>query len=127
MLEHDGDLDKVFAALADPTRRAMVDRLVAGPVSVTELARPFPMTLAAVMQHLKVLRDSGLVSTEKHGRVRTCRVEPSRLRAAERWLAERRTPWELRLDRLSDLIDGPDPAHSPDGQPPTHPNERTLS
>lgn len=116
MLEHDEGLDRVFAALADPTRRAMVDRLSAGPISVTELARPFPMTLAAVMQHLKVLTDSGLVSTEKHGRVRTCRVEPDRLRAAERWLAQRRTTWELRLDRLSELIDGPDPAPQPGQQ-----------
>ena len=112
MLEQGDDLDRVFAALADPTRRAMVDRLMAGPVSVTELARPFPMTLAAVMQHLKVLTDSGLVTTEKHGRVRTCRAEPDRLRAAERWFAERRTTWERRLDRLSHLLDGPEPTPS---------------
>jgi DNA-binding transcriptional ArsR family regulator len=107
MVKYDGDLDRVFAALSDPTRRAMVDRLLAGPVTVTELAGPFPMTLAAVLQHLKVLQDSGLVSTEKHGRVRTCRAETGPLREAERWIAQRRTAWERRLDRLAELVDAP--------------------
>ncbi len=84
-------LDLVFGALADPTRRVIVDRLTRGPASVSELAQPLDMTLSAVVQHLAVLEGSGLVRTEKVGRVRTCRVEPTALRVAERWLAERRT------------------------------------
>jgi DNA-binding transcriptional ArsR family regulator len=127
MLKHGDDLDRVFAALSDPTRRAMVERMMEGPVTVTELARPFPMSLAAVLQHLKVLQDSGLASTEKHGRVRTCRVEPEPLRRAEHWIAERRTTWERRLDRLALLLDGPpaDPAATNGGTAPAdHPTPR---
>lgn len=120
MLKYDEDLDRVFAALADPTRRAMVDRLLAGPATVTELARPFSMTLAAVLQHLKVLQDSGLASTEKHGRVRTCHAEPGPLRDVEHWIAARRTAWEQRLDRLADLVDGP-AAVQDRTSPPHHP------
>lgn len=104
MLKHEPDLDRVFQALADPTRRAIVERLVRGPASVSRLAEPLPMSLAAVVQHLQVLEASGLVSSEKVGRVRTCRVEPDVLRAAEAWLAGRRTLWERRLDRLGDLL-----------------------
>jgi DNA-binding transcriptional ArsR family regulator len=97
-------LDRVFHALADPSRRAMVDRLTRAPASVSELAEPFHMTLAAVVQHLKVLEDSGLVRTEKVGRVRTCRLEPKVLSSAEDWFAKRRELWESRLDRLGDLL-----------------------
>jgi len=93
-------VEVVFHALADPTRRAMVDRLIAGPASVSELARPLPMSLPAVVQHLQVLERSGLVRSEKVGRVRTCRVDPAALGGAERWIAERRALWEQRLDRL---------------------------
>ncbi|TFD76182.1 ArsR family transcriptional regulator [Cryobacterium sp. Sr8] len=95
----------MFQALADPTRRAMVDRMTRGPASVSDLARPFAMTLAAVMQHLKVLEQSGLVRTQKEGRVRTCRIDPVALRTAEDWIAKRRTTWESRLDRLGALLD----------------------
>jgi len=105
MLKHSPSLDLVFQALADPTRRAMVERMTKGPASVSDLARPFAMTLAAVMQHLKVLEESGLVRTQKEGRVRTCTIEPDALRTAENWIAERRTSWETKLDRLGTLLD----------------------
>lgn len=94
------EVDLVFQALADPTRRAIVDRLIDGPASVSELAQPFEMSLPAVVQHLQVLESSGLVHSEKRGRVRTCAVEPRALSAAERWIVERRRSWEERLDRL---------------------------
>jgi DNA-binding transcriptional ArsR family regulator len=104
MLNQQAPLDQVFHALADPSRRGMVERLSRGPASVSELARPLDMSLAAVVQHLKVLEASGLVRSEKVGRVRSCRIEPSVLRTAERWIAERRTSWERRLDRLGDYL-----------------------
>ncbi|HWK47288.1 MAG TPA: metalloregulator ArsR/SmtB family transcription factor, partial [Stellaceae bacterium] len=85
---------------ADPTRRAMVERLSRGPVSVSDLARPLAMSLPAVMQHLAVLESSGLVRSEKVGRVRTCRIEPQALSLAEGWINARRVEWERRLDRL---------------------------
>lgn len=99
----DRSLDQVFQALADPTRRELVAALTRGPASVSSLARPFDMTLSAVMQHLQVLIDSGLVTTEKVGRVRTCQIDIPALRAAEDWIVRRRTLWENRLDRL-DLL-----------------------
>lgn len=86
----------------------MVERLAGGPASVTELAEPLAMSLAAVVQHLGVLEHAGVVATEKVGRVRTCRLEPERLRAAEGWLAEQRTDWERRLDRLEEVLVSPD-------------------
>lgn len=94
----------MFQALADPSRRAIVERLCRGPASVSELAAPFSMSLPAVVQHLQVLEASGLVQSEKTGRVRTCRIEPAALRAAETWIHERRTLWEKRLDRLGALL-----------------------
>ncbi len=100
-------LDQVFQALADPTRRAMVERLVRGPASVSELSRPLAMSLPAVMQHLQVLQACGLVQSEKVGRVRTCRIEPGALRAAEAWIASQRTVWESRLDRLGEYLAEP--------------------
>ncbi len=105
MLKQSPSLDLVFQALADPTRRAMVERMTHGPASVSDLARPFAMTLAAVMQHLKVLEESGLVRTHKEGRVRTCTIEPTALRTAEDWIADRRTSWETKLDRLGALLE----------------------
>ena len=107
-------MDRVFQALADTTRRGLVERLVAGPASVGELAGPLAMSLPAVMQHLKVLETSGLISTEKVGRVRTCRIEPTALRAAEQWLSQQRTAWEIRLDRLGAVL-MPDGTPTPDG------------
>jgi DNA-binding transcriptional ArsR family regulator len=99
------ELDKTFAALADPARRAMVERLVTGPASVSELARPLPMSLPAVMLHLKVLEESGLVTSQKVGRVRTCRIEPEKLSLAEQWVSQRRQMWERSLDRLGAYLD----------------------
>jgi DNA-binding transcriptional ArsR family regulator len=96
--------ERVFHALGDPTRVAMVDRLSRGPASVSELARPLPMSLSAVVQHLAVLEGSGLVSSRKVGRVRTCRIEPTALRGAEDWVARRRALWEACLDRLGDYL-----------------------
>jgi DNA-binding transcriptional ArsR family regulator len=104
MLNQQVPLDQVFHALADPSRRGMVERLSRGPASVSELARPLEMSLAAVVQHLQVLEASGLVRTEKVGRVRTCRIEPAALRTAERWISERRASWERRLDRLGEYL-----------------------
>jgi DNA-binding transcriptional ArsR family regulator len=102
---HQADpLDRVFQALADPTRRSMVERLVRGPASVSELAAPLSMSLPAVVQHVQVLEGSGLVRTEKVGRVRTCTIAPDALRGAEHWINERRTTWERRLDRLDELL-----------------------
>jgi DNA-binding transcriptional ArsR family regulator len=98
-------LDRTFAALADPARRAMVERLVMGPATVSELARPLPMSLPAVLLHLKVLQESGLVTSQKVGRVRTCRIEPQMLSQAETWVAERRAMWERNLDRLGAWLD----------------------
>ena len=97
-------VELLFGALADPSRRAMVDRLIEGPTSVSELARPLAMSLAAVVQHLHVLEDSGLVRSQKVGRVRTCTIEPAALGTAERWIAQRRRSWEERLDRLGELL-----------------------
>jgi DNA-binding transcriptional ArsR family regulator len=104
VLNYDGSLDRVFQALADPTRREIVERLTRGPASVSALAEPLAMSLPAVMQHLQVLETCGLVRSEKVGRVRTCHVEPPALRAAEDWLARQRTAWETRLDRLGDHL-----------------------
>lgn len=102
------DVARVFHALGDATRRAILERLGDGPVSVSQLAEPLKISLAAVVQHLQVLEDSQLVRTEKIGRVRTCRIEPSGLAAAERWMRDRRTSWERKLDRLGELLAGPD-------------------
>jgi DNA-binding transcriptional ArsR family regulator len=98
------NLDLTFQALADPTRRGMVERLSRGPASVSELAAPFAMSLPAIVQHLAVLEASGLVVSEKVGRVRTCRMEPAALSLAEQWIDERRSDWERRLDRLGDYL-----------------------
>src|SRR5215217_8177017 len=97
-------LDRIFHALADPSRMLIVERLSRGPASVSELAQPLPMSLSAVVQHLEVLQVSGLVSSEKVGRVRTCRIEPAALRPVERWIGARRSSWESRLDRLGEYL-----------------------
>ena len=102
------DIDRVFHALGDPSRRAIVEKLSEGPLSVSRLAEPLDITLAAVVQHLQVLEESGLVQTEKVGRVRTCRIETAGLSAAEKWIGDRRSMWERRFDRLGDLLDEPD-------------------
>jgi len=94
----------MFQALADPSRRMMVERLSRGPASVSELAKPFAMSLPAVVQHLQVLEASGLIRSEKIGRVRTCHIEWAALQTAEEWMLERRKTWEHRLDRLGDFL-----------------------
>lgn len=113
MLDHDSSLDRVFQALADPTRRAVVERLCDGPASVSQLAAPFEMSLAAVVQHVQVLEACGLVTSEKVGRVRTCSVSSPTLRAAEAWIAGRRTTAERRLDRLAEVLGETPPTHPP--------------
>jgi len=101
---HEPTLDRIFHALSDPARRTMLERLSKGPASVSELAAPLEMTLAAVVQHVQVLEESGVIRTEKVGRVRTCRIERSGLGVAERWIAGRRAQWESRFDRLGALL-----------------------
>ena len=105
VLNYQVPLDLAFQALADPTRRAIVERLGRGSASVSELKRPLDMSLPAVMQHLEVLETSGLIVSEKSGRVRTCRINPAAFAEAERWMAERRLEWERRLDRLGDYLE----------------------
>jgi DNA-binding transcriptional ArsR family regulator len=116
MLNQSAPLDLLFQALADPSRRAMVERLSRGPASVSELARPLAMSLPAVVQHLQVLEASGLVRSEKVGRVRTCRIEPAALQAAEQWISERRAMWEQRLDRLGAYL-AEHPEEADEGDP----------
>jgi DNA-binding transcriptional ArsR family regulator len=108
MSDNKPDVDRIFHALGDPTRRAMVERLGDGPVSVSRLAEPVNMTLAAVVQHLQILEESGMVRTEKIGRVRTCRINPEGLDAIQQWVEDRRSLWEKRLDGLGNLLAKPD-------------------
>src|SRR6202040_1085626 len=103
------DIDRVFHALGDPTRRAIMEKLSQGPISVSRLAEPLAITLAAVVQHLQVLEESGLVQTEKVGRVRTCHIEPAGLSVAAQWIADRRSMWERRFDRLGEFLAEPEP------------------
>jgi DNA-binding transcriptional ArsR family regulator len=110
---NDVAVDRVFRALAEPTRRALVEQLSAGPSSVSELAKPFDMTLAAIVQHLQVLEESGVIRTEKVGRVRTCRIEAAGLKVAAQWIAERRALWERRFDRLGDILAEDEPLPKP--------------
>lgn len=104
MKKRNVDIDRVFHALGDPTRRAIVERVSERPVSVSGLAAPLDISLTAVGQHLQVLQESGLVLTEKVGRVRTCRLDTPGLLALEQWIRDRRSAWERRLDRLGDLL-----------------------
>ena len=105
MISASPDLDRMFEALADSTRRQIIDRLSRGPASVSELAAPFSMSLPAVSQHLQVLERSGLVRTAKLGRVRTCSMDADSLSLVEKWLTDRRIGWEKRLDRLGAFLD----------------------
>jgi DNA-binding transcriptional ArsR family regulator len=106
------NLDLTFQALADPTRRAMVERLSRGQASVSELAQPYAMSMPAIVQHLAMLENSGLVRSEKVGRVRTFQMVPAALSLAERWFNQRRAQWEKRLDRLGEHLE-----RFPDGEP----------
>ena len=104
MLDQTIDLDRTFQALADKSRRTMVERLTLGPASVSELAEPLSMSLAAVVQHVQVLEACGVVKTEKVGRTRMCRIEGAAMTAAEKWINDLRRSWEARLDRLGDVL-----------------------
>jgi DNA-binding transcriptional ArsR family regulator len=105
MLNHESEAaDRVFHALAEANRRAIIERLTRGPATVSELARLLGVTVAATVQHLQVLQASELVRSEKAGRVRTCQIDPAGLRRAEEWLHRQRTAWEHRLDRLGDVL-----------------------
>ena len=115
MLNQSIDLDRLFHALADPARRAIVERLSRGPAAVSELARPLPMSLPAAMQHLGVLEGAGLVRSEKVGRVRTCAIEPRALSQAEQWINARRIEWEHRLERLGEYLKSPENEGDGDG------------
>jgi len=115
-------VDVVFHALSDANRRAMIDRLLDGPASVSELALPLAISLPAVVQHLHVLEASGVVRSHKVGRVRTCEIEPLALSAAERWIRDRRATWEARLDRLGEFL-----ASHPDELEPSTPSQKTRS
>lgn len=116
MLNQVGTLDRVFHALSDPSRRVIVERLSRGPASVSELARPLPMSLPAVVQHLQVLEASGLVRSEKLGRVRTCHLQVKQLSSAYSWITERQAMWEARLDRLGAYL-AEYPEDSTEGNP----------
>jgi DNA-binding transcriptional ArsR family regulator len=114
MLKRDENLDRVFHALSDCSRRRMIERLSSGPASVSELARPLPMTLAAVVQHVQVLEAAGLVRTKKVGRVRRCELRAGALRPVDHWISERQAMWAAAFDRLGQLLADP-PDH--DGSP----------
>lgn len=105
MPEAEAVLDRTFHALADPSRRSIIVRLSRGPASVSELAEPLTISLPAVVQHLDVLQRSGLVRSEKVGRVRTCRLEPAPMLTVQAWIGEHRAVWERRLDSLGDVLD----------------------
>jgi DNA-binding transcriptional ArsR family regulator len=113
VLNQSGDADVVFHALSDPTRRRIVEQLGRGPASVSELAAPLPMSMPAVVQHLQVLEASGLVRSEKVGRVRTCRLDVKRLDTVQDWIDARRATWERRLDRLGDYLTATAPEEPP--------------
>lgn len=109
MANQQAALDTVFHALADPTRRAVISRLLTGSAPVKRLSEPFEMGLPAFMKHLSVLEASGLIHSEKQGRVRTCRVDAARLAAAEGWLSEQRAIWQGRTDRLAAFVESQNP------------------
>ncbi|MFZ5689785.1 MAG: ArsR/SmtB family transcription factor [Pseudomonadota bacterium] len=100
MAKYSVNLDLAFAALSDPTRRAIVSRLCEGPKTISELSEPFELALPSLLKHVQVLEQSGLVSSEKSGRVRTCKIEPGALHAAEAWIHRHIAAWEQRLDRM---------------------------
>jgi DNA-binding transcriptional ArsR family regulator len=104
MLNQQVDVDRILGALGDPTRRRIIEMLGNGPAPVSELAAPFAMSLPAVMQHLRVLEDSGLIASTKVGRVRTCSLQADRLMTVEEWIEARRKAWDARLDRLGTVL-----------------------
>lgn len=116
MIEYQAELDRAFHALADATRRGILDRLSKGPASVSELAKPYDSSLAAIQQHVQVLEASGLIVTKKRGRTRECRISSAAVLRVERWLSERRQLWEYRFDQLERLVEG---AEKPEERPPS--------
>lgn len=109
MAKHDPQLDTLFAALSDPTRRAMLNRLMQGPATVSDLARPFDVALPTILQHLAKLEAGDLITTRKEGRTRICTANPAALAKAADWLADQRAAWEARLDRLDTYLNDQDP------------------
>ncbi|HXA00264.1 MAG TPA: metalloregulator ArsR/SmtB family transcription factor [Candidatus Dormibacteraeota bacterium] len=107
MLSQQTSVDRAFHALGDPTRRAILEKLSHGPISVSTLAEPMDMTLAAVVQHLQILEESNFIRTEKVGRVRTCQIEPKGFALIEKWISDRRILWERRFDRLGEILTEP--------------------
>lgn len=105
MANNSAALNKAFHALADPTRRSVVKRLVGGPATVTELSAPFAIGLPTFMKHIRVLEESGLISSQKSGRTRTCQLRKTQLLAAEKWLSAQRSLWESRTDRLAGYVE----------------------
>lgn len=106
MTAQSAQLDRIFHALSDPSRRGMLDRLSRGPASVKELAQPLSMGLPSVLKHLRVLEEGGIVLSQKRGRVRTYRIEPAALAMVEEWLAKRKAMWDRQFDRLDELLAG---------------------
>lgn len=104
MEQYQNQLDGIFQALADPTRRAVIGRLGRGPASVGDLAQPFAMALPSFMKHIHMLEESGLIRTSKSGRVRTCEIDKARFAAIDGWLADQRRIWEERTDRLEQFV-----------------------
>ncbi|WP_086824155.1 helix-turn-helix transcriptional regulator [Allokutzneria sp. NRRL B-24872] len=117
MAQYSAEVDGVFVALADPTRREVIRRLGRGPTSVGELAREFPMTLPSFMKHVRTLEDSGLIRTAKRGRVRTCTLDRDRLAVVDDWLTEQRRVWEERTDRLDSFVTGHQAQQKKEEQP----------
>ncbi len=119
MVDYSNELDRAFHALADATRRGILERLSRGPASVGELAKPYASSLAAIQQHVQVLEASGLIVTKKHGRTRECRISSDAIMRVERWLSERRQSWEYRFDQLERMVESeerqvnPNPSKSP--------------
>lgn len=105
MLNHSASLDRIFYALSDQSRRSIVEQLSKKEASVSELAQPFKMSMAAVVQHIQILEESGLIRTHKTGRVRICQIEPRSLEVIESWLSQRRRFWEKNLDRLGEFLE----------------------
>lgn len=108
MLTKQTQIDRVFHALGDPTRRAIIERISERPIPASHLVKPLRISLPAVMQQLQLLEHSGLIRTEKIGRVRTCRLEPAALAVAGQWLSDRRALWERKFDKLEELLAEPD-------------------
>ena len=121
MTSQQPQIDRLFHALGDPTRRAILGLLSRGPTSVTRLAEPLGITVTAIGQHLQILEESDLVRSEKAGRVRTCRIEPAGFSLLEQWIRDHRTHWQIRLDQLGEMLDEEDNENETASQPGIRP------